>query len=54
LIYFRVSDIDAAADRIKAAGGKILSGPMEVPGGSKVVTAADPQGAVFGLHARKA
>jgi predicted enzyme related to lactoylglutathione lyase len=54
LIYFRVSDVDAAADRIKAAGGKILSGPMEVPGGSKVVTVADPQGAVFGLHARKA
>jgi len=53
LIYFRVSDVDAAAERIKTAGGKILSGPMEVPGGDKVLTAADPQGAVFGLHARK-
>jgi hypothetical protein len=54
LIYFRVSNADAAAERVKSAGGKILSGPMEVPGGDKVVTAADPQGAVFGLHARKA
>jgi predicted enzyme related to lactoylglutathione lyase len=53
LIYFRVSDADAAAERIKASGGKILSGPMEVPGGDRVVTASDPQGAVFGLHARK-
>jgi predicted enzyme related to lactoylglutathione lyase len=53
LIYFRVSDVNAAAERIKANGGKVLSGPMEVPGGDKVLTAADPQGAVFGLHARK-
>jgi uncharacterized protein len=52
-IYFRVPDADAAAERIKANGGKILNGPMEVPGGDRVLTAADPQGAVFGLHARK-
>lgn len=54
LIYFRVPDADAAAERVKANGGKILSGPMEVPGGDRVVTATDPQGATFGLHARKA
>jgi predicted enzyme related to lactoylglutathione lyase len=54
LIYFRVPDVDAAAERIQANGGKILNGPMEVPGGDRVVTAADPQGAAFGLHARKA
>jgi predicted enzyme related to lactoylglutathione lyase len=54
LIYFRVPDVDAAAERIKANGGKILNGPMEVPGGDRVVTAADPQGAAFGLHAKKA
>ena len=53
VIYFRVPDVDAAAERIKTGGGKILSGPMEVPGGDRVLTAADPQGAVFGLHARK-
>ena len=54
LIYFRVPDVDAAAERIKANGGKIISGPMEVPGGDRVLSATDPQGAAFGLHARKA
>src|SRR5262245_1690374 len=53
-IYFRVADVDAAAERVKANGGKILNGPMEVPGGDRVVNAMDPQGAAFGLHARKA
>jgi uncharacterized protein len=52
-IYFRVPDIDAATERIKANGGKILNGPMEVPGGDWVVNAMDPQGAAFALHARK-
>ena len=52
-IYFRVPDVHAAAERIKASGGKILNGPMEVPGGDWVVNAMDPQGAAFGLHARK-
>ena len=54
MIYFLVPDVDAAAERIKANGGKILNGPMEVPGGDRVVTAMDPQGAAFGLHSKKA
>ena len=54
LIYFRVPDVDAAVERVKANGGRIVSGPMEVPGGDKVATAVDPQGATFGLHAKKA
>jgi predicted enzyme related to lactoylglutathione lyase len=53
-IYFRVADLDAAIERIKAGGGKILNGPMEVPGGDRVVTAMDPQGAAFSLHEKKA
>jgi predicted enzyme related to lactoylglutathione lyase len=52
-IYFRVPDITAAVERIKANGGTILNGPMEVPGGDQVVNAMDPQGAAFALHARK-
>ena len=52
LIYFRVPDVDAAAPRITASGGKILNGPNEVPGGDRVLSAADPQGAAFGLHAK--
>ena len=52
-LYFRVPDVHAAADRITANGGKILNGPMEVPGGDWVVNAMDPQGAAFGLHTKK-
>jgi len=50
MIYFRVPDIDAAVERVKANGGKILNGPTEVPGGSRIVNAMDPQGAGFSLH----
>ena len=53
-IYFRVPDVDAAAARVKAAGGKILNGPMDVPDGDRVLNAMDPQGATFGLHSKKA
>jgi predicted enzyme related to lactoylglutathione lyase len=52
-IYFLVPDINAAAERIKANGGQILNGPMEVPGGDWVLNAKDPQGAAFSLHAKK-
>jgi predicted enzyme related to lactoylglutathione lyase len=52
-IYFRVPDIKAAVERIKANGGQILNGPMEVPGGDEIVNAMDPQGAAFALHAKK-
>jgi predicted enzyme related to lactoylglutathione lyase len=53
-IYFRVPDLDAAVERIKASGGQILNGPMEVPDGDRIVNAMDPQGAAFSLHARRA
>ena len=53
-IYFLVPDINTAAERIKANGGQILNGPMEVPGGDWVLNAMDPQGAAFSLHAKKA
>jgi predicted enzyme related to lactoylglutathione lyase len=49
--YFNVPAIDAGTERIKAGGGKILNGPMEVPGGQWVVQAMDPQGAAFNLVA---
>ena len=52
-IYFRVPDINAAAERIKANGGTILNGPMEVPGGSWILNAMDPQGGSSALHATK-
>jgi predicted enzyme related to lactoylglutathione lyase len=53
-IYFRVGDLDAAVGRVKAGGGQILNGPMEVPGGDRIVNCMDPQGAYFSLHEKKA
>ena len=47
--YVNVDGIDAAIDRIKASGGQVLMRPSEVPGGSWIVQAVDPQGAAFAL-----
>jgi uncharacterized protein len=53
LYYFNVSDIDAAADRVNAAGGAIINGPIEVPDGSWTLQCTDPQGATFALIGRR-
>jgi predicted enzyme related to lactoylglutathione lyase len=50
--YFTVPGIDAAAKRVADNGGKVLMGPMEVPGGSWVAQCQDPQGAHFALVAQ--
>jgi predicted enzyme related to lactoylglutathione lyase len=47
--YVNVDSVDSAAERVKAGGGQIVMGPMEVPGGSWVVQGIDPQGAAFAL-----
>ncbi len=47
--YFRIPDPADAAERVKAAGGAVLFGPAEVPGGDHVVVATDPHGCKFGL-----
>ena len=47
--YIGVDDIDRASDAIKAGGGQILNGPMEIPGGEYALNGMDPQGASFGL-----
>ena len=52
-LYFRVPDVDKAAEVIKGHGGKILQGPMDVPDGDRVLNALDPQGAAFGLHQKR-
>jgi predicted enzyme related to lactoylglutathione lyase len=51
LFYFNVDAADAAAARVTANGGQLLMGPMEVPGGSWILQAMDPQGAIFALVA---
>jgi len=53
LYYFNVPALDAATEKVDAGGGKILMGPIEVPGGLWIVQATDPQGAHFALVAPK-
>lgn len=49
LYYFNVVDVDAALARALQAGGRLCMGPHQVPGGSWIVHAVDPQGAQFAL-----
>jgi predicted enzyme related to lactoylglutathione lyase len=49
LYYFAVDDINAGAERLKAGGGKVLNGPMQVPDGAWVVQASDAAGAQFAI-----
>jgi uncharacterized protein len=53
LFYFTVGDIDVAVEKVKAGGGMVLNGPMEVPGGAWIIQATDPQGAMFALVGSK-
>lgn len=51
--YVNVAGVEPAADRVKAGGGQIANGPMEVPGGSWIVQCKDPQGAMFALVGKR-
>jgi uncharacterized protein len=53
LYYFNVEAIDAAADRVKAKGGRVINGPMETPNGRWILQGLDPQDAMFALVAPK-
>lgn len=52
LLYVKVDSVDQAVDEVNRLGGKVLNGPMEVPGGSKdkVAQCMDPQGVAFAIH----
>jgi uncharacterized protein len=49
LTYVHVADIDKAANAVKGGGGRIMNGPHQVPGGSWIVQAMDPQGGTFAI-----
>ena len=51
--YVRVKDAKAAAATATTNGGKIINGPMEVPGGDWIFQGIDPQGAMFSVHSLK-
>jgi predicted enzyme related to lactoylglutathione lyase len=53
LYYFNVEDIDVATLRVKAGGGRIFEGPIEVPGGAWIARCIDPQGAMFALQGKR-
>ena len=53
LPYALVADAKAAAATAQASGGKIINGPMEVPGGDWIAQGMDPQGAMFAVHSLK-
>jgi uncharacterized protein len=48
--YAMVKDAKSAAATAAANGGKIVNGPMEVPGGDWIAQGIDPQGAMFAVH----
>jgi predicted enzyme related to lactoylglutathione lyase len=49
LSYVRVPDCNKATSAAKAAGGRVLNGPMEVPGGHWITMMIDPQGGAFAV-----
>jgi predicted enzyme related to lactoylglutathione lyase len=53
LYYFNVGDIDVATHRVKASGGRIVNGPIEVLGNRWIVQCTDPQGAIFALVGKR-
>ena len=49
LYYVNVASVSKAVKTLEELGGKVLNGPMEVPGGAHIVQALDPQGAAFAM-----
>jgi predicted enzyme related to lactoylglutathione lyase len=50
LHYARVADVNAATEAVRQHGGKVINGPMEVPGGDWITMVLDPQGGPFAVH----
>jgi uncharacterized protein len=53
LYYFNIGDIDVAIKRVRAGGGAILAGPIEVPGNRWIARCTDPQAAIFALMGKR-
>jgi len=47
-VYVMVENADEAIEKTKAAGGRLVFGPLEIPVG-RVATLFDPQGAAFSI-----
>jgi predicted enzyme related to lactoylglutathione lyase len=49
IVYFSVPSADEAARKVRAAGGALVAGPMDVTVG-RIAIVRDPQGAVLALY----
>jgi len=54
LPYAEVASADSAATAATAAGGRVIVGPLEVPGGGRIAQVIDPSGAMFAVHSMPA
>jgi predicted enzyme related to lactoylglutathione lyase len=48
-VYFPVADLDAAVDRVRAAGGKLIDGPFDEPDVGRIAVIQDSVGAYLRL-----
>ncbi len=49
-IYINADNVDALAARAQELGGAVVVGPLDIPGGGRIVQITDPQGAFFAAH----
>lgn len=47
MAYLAVENADAAAEKVQAAGGKVMTGPFDVMDHGRMVVCMDPAGAAF-------
>jgi len=50
LLYVRVRDLEGTLKAVEQGGGRLLNGPMDVPGGDRIAQCLDSQGTAFALH----
>jgi uncharacterized protein len=53
LVYLAVPSVTAAVEAAKAAGGQVLNGPHQVPGGNWIAQVVDSHGVPVALHGPK-
>ena len=51
LSYIETANVEAAAAAARDAGGRVITGPMDVPGGGRIAQLLDASGVLFAVHA---
>jgi predicted enzyme related to lactoylglutathione lyase len=49
LVYFGTADVDADVKKVTDLGGRVVTGPADIPGTGRFAVLVDPQGAAFAL-----